>query len=448
MAFDDQLKRRVNHLSRHGWKNKKVTFGQLAGDDSVFQLLGGLPAAQLGWAGSHLSGAKIINRRGAGGVEERVLRIALRGSTGATGYAEFETEVEDGRRLKYELKVAVRGGTAGATVPVVLGDVTLGQIKLDSLGNATVKFSTRPKAGEIPFPSDFRAALIDAGTSLSVGNLLSGTIGQGTPGGDTLARETNWKALASGSGARAEFEFEVEQEADGDLKRKLVVKVRGLEADSSFEVRIGGVAVGRVTTDERGRGEMYLTNQVRKPDQSPLPAGMPTIGAGTTAEIVGTELDSRFGAPVVTRHDTGATGTQREWEAKLIGNVAMRGQAKFELEVEDGGVLERRFVVTVDRARVNSTFVVKVGGVAVGDLQTDARGKGRLTLSSLADSRGELPMPTGLPPFAGARVDVGGVVGGFLRLDNQNGGRASMASDDLKRSRSLMAEDRGWLAGG
>lgn len=448
MATDDSLRNRVRHLRRRGWDDDKVTLQQLAGDASVFSVLASLSNADFKWVSTHLGQGLRARQRTSDDGTSRCVKVALNGSSGVNGFAEFEVETEDGGARKYELKVVVRGATPGAELPVLIGDVNVGSVKIGASGVGVIRFSTRPKAGEVPFPTDFKWPTVDTGTVIDVGGVVQGQLGKSNPGGDIPATETTFEAAVTDGNAEAEFEYEVEMEVDGDEKRKLKVKVKDLTANTDYDVAIDGKVVATIRTDSRGDGLTYITTRPTKPFHQMMSPGFPKIAEGTTAEILGTSLSTTFGKPTVVDLPTGDGGVLKEFQAKLLSSTAMRGSAKFEIDREDGGFLERKFTVTVNRADANRTFQVSVGGFVIGDLTTNSKGVGRLTLSSLADSRHELPMPSTFPTdINGARVMVGTSLQGFLKLDGIERAPVAASLYDAKRP-SLLSDTSGFLAQG
>lgn len=448
MAKDDSLRTRVRHLRRRGWDDNKVTLQQLAGDASVFSVLASLNNADFKWVSKHLGGGLSARQKPSDDGTSRSVKVALTGTGGVSGFAEFEVETEDGGALKYELKVVVRGATPGAELPVIIGDVNLGVLKINSLGTGSIRFSTQPKADEVPFPTDFKWPNVDTGTVIDVGGVLKGQLGKSNLGGDIPASETTFEAVATDGNAEAEFEYEVEMEADGDEKRKLKVKVKDLTGNTDYDVAIDGKVVATIRTDEDGRGLAYITTRPTKPFHQLLPAGFPDIKEGTRAEILGTSLSASFGKPTVVDLPTGDGGIIKELQAKLLGSTAMRGSAKFEIDREDGGFLEHKFTVSVNRGDANKTYQVMVGDTVVGDLTTNNKGVGKMTLSSLADSRHELPMPTNFPNgINGALVRVGTSLQGFLKLDGVERAPVAASLYDPKRS-ALLGDSDGFLAHG
>ncbi|TWU44590.1 hypothetical protein Poly51_60210 [Rubripirellula tenax] len=112
--------------------------------------------------------------------------------------------------------------------------------------------------------------------------------------GSTTQAYGKWKTYLSGIGT-AEIEFEKER---GETEFE--VEVRGFAPNASFPVMIGGVLVGQIRTDSRGRGK--LEYQIGDDHYRPFPAEFPVIEAGVTIQV-GTQLSGVFGSARSGHHD-------------------------------------------------------------------------------------------------------------------------------------------------
>ncbi len=112
--------------------------------------------------------------------------------------------------------------------------------------------------------------------------------------GSTTQAYGKWKTYLNGNGT-AEIEFEKER---GETEFE--VEVRGLAPNASFAVTIGGVPVGQVHTDSRGRGK--LKYKISDDHYHVFPADFPVIEAGVTIQI-GTHLSGAFGSARSGHHD-------------------------------------------------------------------------------------------------------------------------------------------------
>ncbi|HKB05812.1 MAG TPA: hypothetical protein VKD90_26685, partial [Gemmataceae bacterium] len=115
---------------------------------------------------------------------------------------------------------------------------------------------------------------------------LTGGVGEDTDGdnndsdGDT---GNDFEATLSGtSGVGGEANVQTEHD-DGLAVRAFELEIEGAAANTSYEVRIGDVVVGQITTDAEGRGELEVTD----------PSVLPDIVDGTTI-TVGDILQGEF----------------------------------------------------------------------------------------------------------------------------------------------------------
>ncbi len=91
-------------------------------------------------------------------------------------------------------------------------------------------------------------------------------------------------------------------------------------------------------------------------------------------------------------------GSQLELHARLAGDTAARGEAEYESEAEHGRT-EQKFKVTVEQAAPETAYSVAVDGIVVGELTTDAQGRGRFGLSSDPGSD-EADLPADFPAIS------------------------------------------------
>jgi len=100
------------------------------------------------------------------------LHAVLSGNTTAIGQASLESEDDE-----TEFQVVVFGGTAGDTLDVTVAGVVVGQITLNSNGNGELEFESDSDESDGAFPANLPT--IEAGTTVSVGTLLSGSFDSG-----------------------------------------------------------------------------------------------------------------------------------------------------------------------------------------------------------------------------------------------------------------------------
>ena len=114
--------------------------------------------------------------------------------------------------------------------------------------------------------------------------------------------QAEFGAYLSGLGQEhgsADFQVECEH---GQSSVELSVELQNAVPGSAYPVSVGGVPVGSVQVDQHGRGELKLSSDSGDDDRSPLPAGFPSISAGTSV-TVGSVLSGTFGASETDDHE-------------------------------------------------------------------------------------------------------------------------------------------------
>lgn len=199
----------------------------------------------------------------AGGSTSSKLRADL--SSGA-----FSAEVAyDQQSSGQTLGIVVTGGTPGAVVEVSIGGVALGSITLDDTGSGRLGLSSSPATpDELPLPGEFKPP--GAGDAVDVGD-LSGSF-------DSV--ELELKAKLSSGGFRANVKYQVESD-----KVKFKVEVQGGEPNAVLDVTAAGVAIGSITVNGEGNGEMRWSSRVHHENEQPLPADFPALAAGDTVTV-------------------------------------------------------------------------------------------------------------------------------------------------------------------
>lgn len=86
-----------------------------------------------------------------------------------------------------------------------------------------------------------------------------------------------WKARLTGTGA-GKAEFDIER---GEMEFE--VEVQGFAANSTYPVSVGGVVIGQLRTNSRGKGELKF--EIGDDEYRPFPANFPTISAGTSVSV-------------------------------------------------------------------------------------------------------------------------------------------------------------------
>lgn len=200
--------------------------------------------------------------------------------------------------------------------------------------------------------------------------------------------------------------------------RKLEVRVQGSVANQSYNVSIGHVELGTLTTDARGRGRLDF--EPHDDSSMPLPTNIPDIVAGVSFALEGVgesffsalgreSGDDNSGSNGDDNNNAGGNVGGSELTARLTGEGSLSGRAKLEISSR-----QSEFKVELENALVNTTYSVEIDGIVIGSLTTDRRGRGKLEFESTDRSK---PFPADFPTISvGSTVRVGSaIVGTFAR---------------------------------
>jgi hypothetical protein len=177
-----------------------------------------------------------------GAARHATLAANLSNESGETATATLNTKTG-------ELKVTVTGGAPSSPLDVSVNGTSVGTLTTNENGSGTIKLK------------DVTAA---AGDTIQIGD-LTGTLTQ-----------SRLSATLSGS-TDAEGKASVNV-----IKNHLRIRIRGAEANTTYDVSIDGTTVGQITTNGRGSGRLFV---------SPTAA----IVAGSTISI----LDSAAGTTLL-----------------------------------------------------------------------------------------------------------------------------------------------------
>lgn len=223
------------------------------------------------------------------------LQARLTGSAGAIGRAKYEEEQESAG-LKREFEVRVENATPNTNFDVLVDQVLIGQVTTDLRGRGVLELSTQPDdEREQPFPAEFPG--ITAGSTVAIDAILQGTLAAEHAERDDETGDGVVAILAGSTAAQGVASFEVEAEDDG-TELEFELEVTRLPAAQNFDVVVGGVTIGQVTSDSFGRARLKFSTDPDVDERS-FPDDFPTIESGVSIAI-GTLLTGVFG---------GATGS-------------------------------------------------------------------------------------------------------------------------------------------
>jgi hypothetical protein len=208
---------------------------------------------------------------------------------------------------------------------------------------------------------------------------------------------------------------------DDSVRRQLVLRVVGLEADTEYTTVIDGITVGSLVTDPAGDGSLRLG----WPEDlfPPVPADLPP------AEVLGQAavLDASLGVVLEGEFVTdwvGGSGPQdlvylERIQLDPTDNASLRGVAKVTRTDED----EQSFESRACSLEVGAVYELYVDGFLAGAVTGDSVGHGELELST-ADAN----LPMELQPIEDLRlvewIDAGGdvILTGSFTGENMVGG--------------------------
>jgi hypothetical protein len=183
------------------------------------------------------------------------------------------------------------------------------------------------------------------------------------------------------------------------------VQVSGLAAATTFDVKVDGVLIGKITTNAAGSGQLELEFRSKA---HPLPTNFPVI-SDKSIVTVGANLVAKLSTPAPAPH------SETELQASLsdpTGVSTLKGDAEFESETVHG-VTVSILTINVKKAAPGEKLDVKIDGVSVGSILVDDHGKGSLVLSSQPVDGQSLPFPANFPTLHDrSTIKLGAVAAG------------------------------------
>ena len=200
------------------------------------------------------------------------LKVEFRGSTGA----KVELEIEKGK-----LEISIEKALPRTTYPVTLSGNTIATLVTDSRGKATLKIAATTAVSSAM-----------TGDLVAVSGIGSGVLSlHGSSQSNSSLGSSKLTASLTGVGTgKAELETK-------GTKRKFEVEMRGLSPNTTYDVTIDGVLVGKLSTNKSGKAELKSDNSKGRP----FPANFPTITVNSVINI-GTATSGSFAANVGSRH--------------------------------------------------------------------------------------------------------------------------------------------------
>ncbi len=214
----------------------------------------------------------------------------------------------------------------------------------------------------------------------------------------------------SSSGTRVRVELETE-----GVETELKIRIDNAPVSTSFPVTLNDIALGQLLTDARGRGQIVLGHGDDNREHMPLPTGL-SILSPEMELVIGDIVKGQLSR--VSNVESNSLGTstppvsgsqEQHFAAKFDVVAGTIRSAEFEQETERG-VTKRKFEAEIEKAIPNSNFEVSVGGMVVGTIATDSKGKGKLRLTTNPKDAGDQVMPASFPAVTdGTSVKIGTV---------------------------------------
>jgi hypothetical protein len=196
----------------------------------------------------------------------------------------------------------------------------------------------------------------------------------------------------------------------GETTTRFMANIEGAAPNMLLEVKLDGVTVGQIMTDDEGSGHLFLSSNPHG-NQQPLPANFPSdvmagdmVSVGTAAGVLGTHTDEDEGG------EEEASVVHLSAALSDTTNTAIHGQVKF-FSVTQNDTTDKTFLVTITGAGANASLPVSINGTNVGTLMTNAAGVGSLVLLSANNT---LPANFPMTVMAGDVVTVGTTTLGTL----------------------------------
>lgn len=217
----------------------------------------------------------------------------------------------------------------------------------------------------------------------------------------------------------ASLRVRVELETEGP-ETELNIRMDNAPVSSSFPVSLNDIALGQLMTDARGRGKLVLSQGDDNREHLPLPSGLSTLSPDMEL-VIGDIVKGKLSQ--VTKLESNGVGTstsstesqEQHFVARFAVVAGTSRSAEFEQETE-AGITKRKFKAEIEKAAANTKFDVTVGGILVGSIQTDSRGRGRLILTTRPKDAGDQLMPATFPTIAdGTAVKIGTVESNLRR---------------------------------
>jgi len=195
---------------------------------------------------------------------------------------EYEVEQEGGQQRR-RLDLAVYNLQPNTAYALKIAGAAAGTITTNAIGQASVKYSDKPRVGYSAFPAGF--PVVASGAAVTVGSTLSSNFATQTGTRTPLSQSgVHLKiGLSSATSASGFVSWEVYTPAGSTApKRQFRAEVWNLPAGTQHTVTVGKVTVGTVTANSKGFAR--ITFESGDPAKA-FPANWPDIAADTVVTV-------------------------------------------------------------------------------------------------------------------------------------------------------------------
>jgi len=190
--------------------------------------------------------------------------------------------------VESELKIRMDNAPTSTSFSVTLNDIVLGQIMTDSRGRGTLVLGhLDDNQQHLPLPQGLSS--LSPEMELIIGNLVHGRLSQVAKLETNAPTVSNAKMvlvakfdIVAGAVRTLEYKQEIE---DGVSKRKLLATIEKATPNTSFDVSVAGVNVGKIMTDSKGKGSLRLSSIPKDPSETLISITFPMVGESAVVGI-------------------------------------------------------------------------------------------------------------------------------------------------------------------
>ncbi len=375
-----------------------------------------------------------------------------------------EFEIEDS---EVELEVKVQNAAPNESFDVLIDGVSIGQLTTNGRGRGELEFGSddndlplpsnlppiRPGTvaeivglGASQFGSSSSSSSDDSSSSNSSDDNSSSSSSNNNSSSSSSSSSSNSSSVTAGNTFELKSQLVGIASIDAEAKYESTstnvefkAELKDAPANTTYSVQVDGVTVGTLQTDSEGRGRLQFE---LNDNSKPFPASFPSVAVGTEVRIGDTlsgafRLDDNSSNDSSNSNDDNSSsnssndnssssssssssnsssvtaGDTFELKSRLAGVASIDAEAKYESTSNNV-----EFKVELQDAASNAEYSVVVGGVRVGTLQTDDRGRGRLQFELNDNSK---PFPANFPRVTvGTEVKVGNQLAGIFARDSND----------------------------